>query len=1304
MKTRLPILPAIVSLASSVPYQLCLATLLSFLMPTMAAGQRATSLTGATTIQSADDVVAKWQPDRHLYVKGNVGVNPRLLDDLEVWLDENGPHWTVVLMSDAENEFKAGTNYRGMDAVEQILGKGLNNQTDFINLRHPKTGENDGTILVIFLKERKFSYFGSEAQNRRGLDREHWPGKLDQPARRAMVRGGDIINAVRDTVKSINGQLESMIRTEAEDAERAAKESQRLLANLHAAIEHARQQLDSVKIAAAKLRDQFPTAKGSLANPPLESWRGQLDTIAEGASANTVRTSQQQLAATEEAIANYLNAFAVNDALPTQVEKLHKALTPLESAPNRVADSAVTAVKQWISEAQNAAAAGEFGVSTLLEKAEAALDQGNNALQIELNRIERAQALNRTMRQALLGGSGFALLVVAGVLGFLNRRRKPFLEAAQATIEERKQVINRETEGVDRLFTRNDEILGTREKLAQRGYTGATKALSEQAINDVDDLFIIAKEVRRVLREAEELVQPTGLWPKIINLISSTRYQQAIQLVTGKPLKFTRISGLPRALQRRNTAPQLGGQTTATVADNDEITVTFEDVLTDFKNRSQSAESALNTFEHCLAEIQDALTSAQTDVSGLFELEKRLDAQSDEDGYFALPSFIGKLLPSINDDLRTADEMATFDAVGAMQNALPIIQRKVKETRALASVIASARGKWIPQVKQAAAKLNSLQFECSWIDAALHTLGSQADGLIAEASEKSVSEQIQSIETRLSELTIQAEESVKVGQSIRDHWQPTRDSLLGKIESTRQALAEKLSLPTTAVLTEVNVNPMQFWTSAGKNLDAASVALTLGQVAAANAAIDAMQLDANKVEYILAESLTATERFDQDRNSIQQRLRLLGDRLPTVAQNLENVRSRFVAATLTLPADAANQQATQVSELVQQASLPIHGVPPNLMSAGEQHKAGRVLAAANALAEAKNQVETAHANLDRVESYLQLIEAKVQENSQVVNRLNQQTETLRENARDPLVTQASIDALYAVSRELNRLEQALKSPQAVPNPFEVGSALTALQNQLTGIESRFVADRQAHAESSRAVTGATRQLQLAQQLMRQSQTDNIPDSPKTRQLNERISVLSQAILATENELRQPHGDWKRVDADASRLQTELSSVTDSLGGELQTAGQALALFQQASQSVFQATQWSGSYGVRVSGSPGVQELERARTSLQQGNYGIVLELSRVAAAAATAAIQHAEREVQRRRMAEEMEAEAARRRRAARTIGGGSVIIGGGLGTGLPPTFGGGTFGGGSSGGFSAGPSTSSSPHENDSGFGRSGW
>ena len=63
-----------------------------------------------------------------------------------------------------------------MDAVEHALGHGLANQTDFGNLTNPKLGEQDGTVFVLFLKERKFSYYSSDAQDRRGLGQSRWIG------------------------------------------------------------------------------------------------------------------------------------------------------------------------------------------------------------------------------------------------------------------------------------------------------------------------------------------------------------------------------------------------------------------------------------------------------------------------------------------------------------------------------------------------------------------------------------------------------------------------------------------------------------------------------------------------------------------------------------------------------------------------------------------------------------------------------------------------------------------------------------------------------------------------------------------------------------------------------------------------------------------------------------------------------------------------------------------------------------------------------------------------------------------------
>ncbi len=217
------------------------------------------------------------------------------------------------------------------------------------------------------------------------------------------------------------------------------------------------------------------------------------------------------------------------------------------------------------------------------------------------------------------------------------------------------------------------------------------------------------------------------------------------------------------------------------------------------------------------------------------------------------------------------------------------------------------------------------------------------------------------------------------------------------------------------------------------------------------------------------------------------------------------------------------------------------------------------------------------------------------------------------------------------------------------------------QRQLEQLQGQIIGDEQAHAEAKRAAAGAREQLEQAGQLVRQSQSDGIPDSQQIVQTNSRITELSRQLRDVENDLEVAHGDWQAIDTRAARIQTELSSASKTLGSELSSAGQALAAFQQASQLVLQAGQWSGPWGVRVSGSPGVSELERARRSLQSGNYGLVLQVSQIALLAAQTAIQSAEREVARRHMEEERQREAERRaqqealrRRSSTTLGGGS--------------------------------------------------
>ena len=92
----------------------------------------------------------------------------------------------------------------GWTQVEYALGHGLANRTDFGGFGPPTTGETDGAVFVLFLVERKFSYYGSDLHDQRGFGKSKWIGDLDREAVRAMRNGGRIVDAVKNTVTAIN--------------------------------------------------------------------------------------------------------------------------------------------------------------------------------------------------------------------------------------------------------------------------------------------------------------------------------------------------------------------------------------------------------------------------------------------------------------------------------------------------------------------------------------------------------------------------------------------------------------------------------------------------------------------------------------------------------------------------------------------------------------------------------------------------------------------------------------------------------------------------------------------------------------------------------------------------------------------------------------------------------------------------------------------------------------------------------------------------------------------------------------------
>ena len=439
-----------------VKWSLILSVAVSVLAPALVRSQGVTlSLNRYPNVGSASEVVSNWSKDQHLYVKGDLGIGSQQLDGLERWLDQNAPHWTVVLMRDARGESYQSLDRRsflGMDAVEYALGRGLALRTGFSDLIDSRTGETDGAVFVLFLEERKFSYYASVAQDVRSLGESHWVGELDRPAFRAMRGGGRIIDAVRDTITNINNRLTRKIEAEREQAERELRARQRAFVNLKTDIAALRQSIAEADKKAAAMQASLPEATGELTAPPTETWRRQLEE-AEGMLTETnVPLTADKFQEVANEVEGFLNSYA-------EYETFDGAIAPIESDIDALKSSALKSGRPMAEEAsanltaaREARSKAERGLSVHLNKARDAVARGQDAVAAEQAQLERDAARKKVIWRTIMITAAILSLAFLGVLAWLNRRRAPAMKRAHEKLAEREQSVEQEMDKVYELF------------------------------------------------------------------------------------------------------------------------------------------------------------------------------------------------------------------------------------------------------------------------------------------------------------------------------------------------------------------------------------------------------------------------------------------------------------------------------------------------------------------------------------------------------------------------------------------------------------------------------------------------------------------------------------------------------------------------------------------------------------------------------------------------------------------------------------------------------------------------------------
>ncbi len=1240
------------------------------------------------SVAAGTDVLSHWQPHQHLYVKGDLGVGQPQLDALETWLDQNAPHWTVALLESAQGEEftdAEGHSYQGMDAVEHALGKGLPSRTAFGQWTDPRTGERDGAFFVLFLKDRKFSYFASDAMDRRGLGEDRWQGHLDQPAIAAMRTGGRVVDAVKDTITSITKQLTQRIETEKADAVRREAEAkaarQRALELAQAAMQRGDESVTRLEQALTEWRGSQPNMDGDLTRPDLAAMRADL-TSASAALENGNSSAAKALAdavqvrsvQAEKTIADHR---AAGSALEEWGRKLdHLATHPFAAAGRTQMDEARAALAQ-------AKQAHTRGDSSYL-KATATVEAAWQRAAMTMRAAQDADTQRRWLLR-ITSGAGLAALLALGV--GLNLRRRSSRREALALLETWSKGLGEKTVALFELLDRAHGVLGDSAEEAARRYEGRSLALSRQIIQDVDELMIMSACAGRVLESARAFAQPPDFGARFVNTFALRRYRAAIRRLRDEPVAFRPDDGLELVVR----GPKSERETLLGRLENYQpFTMSFQELIEAFNQRANRALTALEQVENALRTMGDTLEAIRARLDEARKREETLRAAAGADKWFTIQGVFSELLPAAQRDHAEATRKAVRDPVGALETHVASARQKSDDALALIGLALAYHQTHKPRLASAAQALGETPLDTHWLAATVEALSKRSDEAAAQAPSGSIAEVLPLLQRDVEALVSRAEQTVALDKTRRETTLPSIDAVATAIEKARAELSATTGLPATSILREPDYDPAASLNQAHEQAVGAKAALERGDVNAAQRGLDEAVRWVAETQRLIEATRAAVQAHAATLASCREETARLDAALPAHDSILAGIRHGYAPAVLLLgDGDATHPRANDtIADNMEEARAHLTEVRKLTDRAEAGHRQGSFLEAAECLRQAAARQEQTRLRLQEIEEKQQRLQVTEATNVQTRANLEQQAADLEAAAHDSRTMQATLDAFTQASERL--AEAARQMAATRKDPFAVAAELAKVSEALVFVGTQTRSDWDAHAGAQRGLQAASAEWDKVCGLASQAQSDGVEDSDALRQTYRDANALAARIENVRTSLNQPHGNWTEVGAEADRILGETARVAAVTRGELEAAQKALAALNVAVAVTNRLGGWRGGYGVSILGSPGADALARARSALAAGLYLEALRSAQTAERAAQQAIAEAEAEARRRQRAEEERLEQERRRRAEEERRRSASLSH--------------SHSGSSRSGFSSGSGASRSSFRSGSGTSRSGW
>lgn len=1231
-------------------FRLVLLLCLSFILPLPLSAQ-------ARHVENTKEILEIWSPDQHLYVRGELPVTQQALDQLESWLDGHGKNWTVVLLQNSKGETwedERGKSFKEMDAVENILGRGLGNLPGFSDLKDVQTGERNGAVFVLFLAERQFSYFASDVYDKRDLGESGWVGRLDRPAGQAMRSGGRMIDAVKDTITAIDERLAVNInkdRPSTQEKERRAERQKQYLDELAVSL---LQRIDKLDNQTAALRAAQATAGEDLANPDVNQWRKVVNDAKENnnldatdnklyfGSDEFTRTSErtlsrikrsQDLAAVESGLEyhrflldSWYQDFPVVQQLRGElagikVDKDFRNGAFLLKKAAALVDQAIDAHKKASSSyrmhyerAQN--------IKEQIEEGNSRAAKLREAKQLAL----QERLIKRRNTYISVCSIVVALVVLIGFI--LNWHRRSVKLKAEALVSTWREKLK---DRGNRLFNALDEAtlkVGTESDLMEQQITGRTREESIKAIRGIDYAFVLSASAEHVLEQAQSMVFPKGILRQLANFFSGKSYSKAIERLTVLPITIK--PGADRSFTMGNRS-MLGEKLTAT-----QFTYRFEDLISKLDQTLDTAEKRIELVHAAWSSVPG---HAQQLGSQLLEVRQKLEVvkrYNQNDSWFSCAVLESKWCPAASALQVEVLRLASCDPLSAMESTLLRAEEMVGEMITLLQGIIDYRELAIGEALKLRERMDQAGRNTNWIIEQLDDFSDEFLAIMEAGVQRSVRNKIEQSLEKLQEFSHIVTTADMVVASAGTEFVEKERETCDSISNTRDELSADLKLPVEKILCEDGINPSTVVEQAVQHERDAMRLIDDGRVMEAKACLDKAFTSLQHANSIVNHTRSAFEEFPErlanGQESETETRRLLGEMQKTLAE----LSSIYLPPALLFDVQASSGEG--YTQAIEHAVADFDNMHGALVSAPKLFEQAQILAAQEALIKAEEvaaKLDNLHSGINQRRDDLLAVEAS---NNAVLAERNAHLATCAEVINQHYVELPTQRKYQELCIQRDEAEVMVKAAEGQRSPYHAQRLLGSLMQGADAFDRAVLADQENYNVALKVQAATEGLLQDAMNLVHKSRFDEIPDSLATTQSTEKVEAVEGRLRRTWDQLQVAHSQWLEITAMIQGIANDLASSRNVLEDELELAEHAQRALDQCRGEVRNAMHWSGSYGVRVTGDYGSYSLDQAVKALMNGLYQESMQFAGKAEREASQAISRAESEVASIRRQREAEA------------------------------------------------------------------